>query len=180
MAARKGSVPWNKGLSKATDERVKKNAEAVALATSNGTFWTGRKHSDETKLKMAEAKRKLYASGWEPVCGRSKKYKYESPMAGIVLLDGTWEVKVAKYFDSIGVRWRRNKLRFDYIRPDGKPATYQPDFFVEDWDLYIEVKGYETDLDLAKWKQFPHKLEVWKKSKIQTLESGQDGNAAPC
>ena len=66
--------------------------------------------------------------------------------------------------------WNRNKQRFSYVRPDGKVATYQPDFYVTDWEMFIEVKGYETDLDRAKWSQFPHKLDIWKRDKIQKLE----------
>ena len=94
---------------------------------------------------MSESRKKLYASGWEPTCGRCKKYDYFSPIAGHIKLDGKWELATAKYLDSIGVNWIRNRKRFNYIKPDGKESTYQPDFYVTDWTTYIEVKGYETD-----------------------------------
>jgi len=32
--------------------------------------------------------------------------------------------------------------------------------------LYIEVKGYETDRDRAKWLQFPKKLRIIKENEI--------------
>jgi hypothetical protein len=35
----------------------------------------------------------------------------------------------------------------------------------------VEVKGYETEKDRAKWKQFPFKLLVVKKQEIQDLTS---------
>lgn len=128
-------------------------------------------------LKMEEKRRKIsehikmrYASGWEPTCGRCKKYNYYSPIAGEIKVDGTWELKVARYLDTINVSWQRNKKRFDYIRPNGVKSTYQPDFYIKDWNCYIEVKGYETDLDRAKWSQFPEKLQVWRKKEINNLE----------
>lgn len=118
---------------------------------------------------MSESKNRLYASGWEPTCGRCKKHKYTSLIAGEISVDGTWELITAKHLDSLGVKWIRNKQRFVYIRPDGKTATYQPDFFVEDWNTFVEVKGYQTKLDDAKWAQFPHRLEVWKRDKIESI-----------
>ena len=41
-----------------------------------------------------------------------------------------------------------------------KIGYYKPDFYLVDENLYIEVKGYETDLDHDKWSQFPHQLKV--------------------
>lgn len=123
----------------------------------------------EKRRKISENMKSRYASGWEHVCGRSKKYNYYSPIAGKIKVDGTWELKVAKHLDAIAVNWCRNKKRFEYIRPDGSKSTYQPDFYVHEWELYLEVKGYETELDRAKWRQFPEKLEVWYKDKIDTL-----------
>ena len=48
-------------------------------------------------------------------------------------------------------------------------STYCPDFFVIDWNKYIEVKGYKTELDEIKWTQFEEKLEVWDKNKLKSL-----------
>lgn len=162
MPARKGVPSWNAGLTKEIDPRV-----AHKPGHNNG--WLGKKHSVETRAKMSRKKDELYATGWEPICGRAKKYDYESPVAGKIKVDGTWELAAARYFDRIGVTWERNRKRFPYVRPDGRAATYQPDFFVKEWDLYVEVKGYQTKLDEAKWSQFPHRLEVWKKAKIQEI-----------
>jgi hypothetical protein len=130
-----------------------------------------RKHSAETKKKMSEITKERHASGWNPVCGRAKKYEYTSKIAGEISVDGTWELLVAKYLDSIGVTWKRNKNKFIYVHLNGNESTYTPDFYIQDWDSYIEVKGYETDLDRCKWKQFPHKLLVWKEEKINEIKN---------
>lgn len=163
----KGRPSWNAGLTSETDHRVAEMSSKISLTM---TGKPGKKHSPETREKMSLKKKELYASGWEPICGRCKKYDYTSPVAGTIKVDGTWELKVAKYLDTLGVKWSRNRKRFPYIKPDNKASTYQPDFFVDDWDTYIEVKGYETDLDRCKWSQFKEKLLVWKADKIQTME----------
>lgn len=170
------SVPWNKGKTKETDPTIFQATEKRKRSIESGIYVPHRTpHSEETKLKMSDAKKRLYASGWEPICGRCKKYSYTSPIAGIIVVDGTWELLVARYLDFIGVEWGRNKKRFPYIKPNGKESTYQPDFYVASWDLFIEVKGYETSLDAAKWNQFPEKLTVWKREKIKELESELNG-----
>jgi hypothetical protein len=109
---------------------------------------------------------KRYEDGWMPKAGRCKKFIYESPVAGTVSLDGTWELKTAKWLDNNVVAWKRNTTRFPYTDANGKKRHYTPDFWVEDWNSYIEVKGYETDLDRIKWSQFPDQLIVWKKHEL--------------
>lgn len=45
-------------------------------------------------------------------------------------------------------------------------SYYTPDFYLIDIDLYIEIKGYETDKDRAKWSCFPLKLRVIKGAEL--------------
>lgn len=122
-------------------------------------------------LAVSEGMKKKYEEGWRPRCGRAKKIQYQSPIAGTISVDGSWELRSAKFLDSLGVTWSRNTKRFPYKNLNGGRSTYCPDFYVQDWDTYIEVKGYETDLDRCKWSQFPEKLEVWKREKIESMEA---------
>ncbi len=143
----KGNIPWNKGKS------GKK----------------GFRHSKEFKEKISQRLRRQYENGWSPKAGRCKKYRYFSRIAGEVTLDGTWELVVAKWLDKLNYNWRRNTKRFPYIKPNGTCSYYTPDFWVEQLGGYLEIKGYETELDRCKWKQFPEKLTIWKKQEIENL-----------
>lgn len=151
---------------------------------NDGTFWLGKKHSEKTKNKISnwskgrkmdenfkmnrsEEMKLRYQNGWESTAGRTKKIKYKSEIAGDVFLDGNWELNTAIYFDKNNINWIRNKKRFSYIDSKGKYRTYCPDFFIIDENLYIEVKGYTTELDKLKWKQFPLKLEIWDKNVLK-------------
>ena len=158
----KGKPSWNKGLTKETDDRVKYCTEKIKEAIKEkGHCWSGRHHSDETKEKMRQYMLEKYKNGFEVRCGRALKYNYKSPIAGSIKVDGRWELAVAKYLDQKKVTWKRNTKRFPYINTKGKHSTYCPDFFVEEWNTFIEVKGYETDLDRCKWEQFKHPLQIW-------------------
>lgn len=142
-----------------------------------GTF-KGRQHSEETKQKMSDSRNALYASGWESTAGRCPKYKYTSPIAGNISVDGSWELLFCRYADAKGLKWKRNKKRFPYTKPDGSLSTYQPDFYVDDWKCFVEVKGYETDLDQAKWDQFTEPLKILRRKEIGELDEWL--KSAPC
>lgn len=167
----KNKKAWNSGLTKEIDERVKNNANSIKQYFEQNTHnWIGRKHTCETKEKMSSTRKEMYKNGWEASsCGKSKKYKYNSKIAGNIIVDGKWELSVAKYLDSLNLSWKRNTKRFSYTNLNGKLSTYCPDFWVDDWKTYIEVKGYETNLDRCKWNQFKHPLQIWKADKLIKL-----------
>lgn len=147
---------------------------------NDGSTWKGRHHKPETKKLLSskiagrqmssifceqrsEEMKRRYANGWESKAGRTVKIDYVSPIAGVVKLDGSWELAVAKFLDSHNVKWIRNKKRFDYTDSTGKNRTYCPDFYLLETNTFIEVKGYITELDRSKWSQFTGNLEIWDK-----------------
>jgi len=148
---------WNKGLTKETDDRVKRQ----------GKCNNGKPHTEEVKLLLSKLMIERYKSGWESTAGRCKKIDYVSKIAGIIKVDGTWELAVAKYLDAKQFTWYRNKKRFHYFNEiTNKDATYCPDFYIVEWNSYIEVKGYKTKLDDIKWKQFTEPLIIWMKKDL--------------
>lgn len=129
--------------------------------------------SEESRTKLAvEARIRIlerYEAGWMPKAGRCKKYKYTSLSAGEVYLDGTWELAVAKWLDEKEYSWKRNTRRFQYTNLKGSISHYVPDFWVDNLHSYIEIKGYETELDRCKWSQFTEPLIVWKKKELTEM-----------
>lgn len=158
---------------------------AIAMATKRGDFVSRNKseaaivfnalhehlaHTEESKTILREKIILRYEAGWMPKAGRCKKYKHISPIAGEVYLDGTWELAVAKWLDENQYTWKRNTKRFRYTNLTGALSYYVPDFWVEDFSSYIEVKGYETALDRCKWSQFSENLIVWKRQELNKLK----------
>ena len=145
----------------------RKRTDAVNLAREKGKG----KLTSVGKKKLEDGARtrivKRYEQGWMPKAGRCKKYKYISPIAGDICLDGTWELAVAKWLDEKNYNWKRNTKRFQYINLKNKISFYTPDFWVEELNGYLEVKGYETDLDRCKWSQFTEPLTIWKYTQLK-------------
>ena len=132
------------------------SSRAILLATRRGEFVSRNKrdagnlcnltkepvkHTEEFKLRQRDRIIARYEAGWMPKAGRCKKYKYVSPIAGEVYLDGTWELAVAKWLDKKQYNWKRNTKRFQYTNLKGTISHYVPDFWVEELNSYVEVKG---------------------------------------
>ena len=178
--SKRGSTEFREKISNSIKEKYKNDLEwkesvrqSIINSYKNGTS-TGEPKTEEGKIKKREKIRnkalERYRNGWEVKCGRCKKINYESPIAGKIKVDGSWELKYAQYLDSIGVIWERNKKRFPYLNLKKEYSTYCPDFWVEDWNTYIEIKGYETELDRCKWSQFKEPLIVIRKKEMKQLK----------
>ena len=140
-----------------------------SVAASLDAIKNPRSHTKEFKTKQRERIIARYKAGWMPKAGRCKKYKYVSPIAGEIYLDGTWELAVAKWLDINHYDWKRNTKRFEYVNLKGSKSFYVPDFWVKELNGYLEVKGYETDLDRCKWSQFKEPLTIWKRKKLTEM-----------
>lgn len=63
---------------------------------------------------------------------------------------GTWELQVAEKLNELGIKWIRNHI-LKYRRPDeSKERFYNPDFYLPNEDVFIEVKGYYSEKDKEK------------------------------
>lgn len=100
--------------------------------------------------------------------GRGKKQWYESPIAGSVYLRSSYELEYVKYLDKNNIKWKANYKKFPYTF-NNKIRNYYPDFYLIDSQEYIEIKGYKTNKDLAKWEMFPFKLKVFMKNDLIRL-----------
>lgn len=92
---------------------------------------------------------KVAAGTWHTSLAKKMHIVYKG-----IPLHGTWELKYAKYLDEMGIVWVRNTDSFSY-RYEDKERRYTPDFYLPETDRYVEVKGYKTKKDDAKWSQFP-------------------------
>lgn len=150
-----GRVAWNKGLTKYTDERVKKYGITISEGYSCGRIQ--KRFGKDNSSSRPEVRQKISNSCLE----RSKNgtwHFYPNKVTLIqyngVLLHSSWEYKFAVYLDENNIEWVRCKESFEYVFDGGK-HYYTPDFYLPKYNIYIEIKGYTTDKDLAKWSYFP-------------------------
>jgi len=115
----------------------------------------GSELSLEARQRLSETVMKKVQEGtWHLSFSKSRSHEYKG-----IKLHGMWEVKYAMYLDDHHIKWRRPNEKFKY-RFNEKDSYYTPDFFLEDEGVYVEIKGYKTPKDEAKWSQFPLKLRI--------------------
>jgi hypothetical protein len=143
--------------------QFRNKSESQKLAWKNGKQKAERYRTIEFRKKMSKW------GGYKENAGRCAHLIYTKKDGTLVKIQGSWELKVAQFLDEKKIKWAKNKLGYKYFF-DGKERSYFPDFVIEDMDVYIEVKGYETSKDTSKWKQFPKKLLVIRRNDIKDLE----------
>lgn len=141
-------VAWNKGLP--------------------GTF-AGKKHTEESKRKISE-KLSINNKG-----GRSKWYEVAGQK-----VQGTWERNVALKFEELGIKWKKLKTNKDTLKytMDNKVRSYTPDFYLEDYNVLLEIKGHWWGRDKEKMdivlKTYPNKnIVVVEKLQYERLLQGE-------
>jgi hypothetical protein len=75
-----------------------------------------------------------------PNCGGEtnyKRFKYKE-----ILMDSSWEVKLAKWMDDNNIEWKRSrKIIFYWTDVEGNKRRYYPDFYLPKFDLYLDPKN---------------------------------------
>ena len=90
---------------------------------------------------MAPKKKRKRSELW------SKKSDYTTVEGKVISMDSSWEVHMARRLDELGVKWIRDPaIKLQYRTKRGRKRYYIPDFFLPEVGLYIEVKGYWTEL----------------------------------
>jgi hypothetical protein len=158
----------------------KTNSNQYTKAKSKGKVW---KISEETRAKMSksgklfrhtkESIEKLKLSMRKAVINNPDSYTANNVSGRTPIIEykgfkGTWELLTAKWLDLHNIKWTNKIKGFEYVW-ENSIHIYYPDFYLSDYDKYIEVKGYERDRDRAKWKVVKN-LCVFKKDEISKIK----------
>lgn len=142
--------------------RSRGKSEACLLAHSSGKHDYLSHRTPEYRKKMSKT------GGLKARSGRCKIIKFKNSLGYEYCLQGTWELRLAEFLNSRRINWVKNTQSFLY-ELENKTRKYYPDFYLPDLNVFVEVKGYETDKDRAKWAAFPEKLVVCRKKDIDNL-----------
>lgn len=86
-----------------------------------------------------------------------------------IWMRSSYEIKFAFFLDCSGIKYLYESERFYF-----KDCTYCPDFYIPQWDLYIEIKGWWRDEAVKRFKLFkknyPNKnIKVLMKPDLENL-----------
>ena len=129
-----GHKAWNKGLTKDTDERIRKSAESFSKrykGTELGKLRLGHPCSEEHKAKMRDIAFRRHLGGWHT----SRSIEYNG-----IKLDSEYELMVAKELDSNGIKWERPSY-FLWTDNSGIEHRYYPDFYLKEYEVYLDPKN---------------------------------------
>lgn len=144
----------HEGLTDEGRERIRQSAIA-----QNKLKWS----NPEIKAKHRQSMRRAVLENPESYNSSNRGRTKQTVIDGIKL-QGQWEVDFYKWAKEQGLDPKRPNEAFKYTWNGER--WYYPDFYIESLNTYVEVKGYETDRDRAKWAAFPKRLRVIKKEDI--------------
>jgi len=143
----------------------KETIEKLRISSKKGNekYWTKENREKHSILMKSIVKKHPESYSTKNVSGRVKTYDYKG-----VSLKGTWEVTIAKILDKYKIKWTNKIKPIPYFWKK-KWHLYFPDFYLLDYDNYIEVKGYQRERDLFKWKYVDKPLTILKKKEFKEL-----------
>jgi len=93
------------------------------------------------RKKYSDAMKKAWADGkFDGVAvGKCKWHSYKHSNGNIYKVQGTWELAFIKWLDKTELHFLCHRGRIPY-KINGETKNYYPDFWVEEWQEYIDVK----------------------------------------
>lgn len=167
-----GLSAWNKGLTKETDNRIMRqsenNSKTIKQQLQNGTY-IPRIMGVDARKELSE-RQSLRNTG-----GRCKWF-----IVNDVAVQGTWERDIALKLNELGIKWIKSKTKdfiIKYIK-NGKEHSYTPDFYLPQYNVYLEIKGYWWGDDKEKMRcvitQNPDKnIIIIEKNQYEDLLNGK-------
>jgi hypothetical protein len=176
-------------LTEETKNKIAISCKGINMGEKNGMYgmtgeknhYYGKKHTIEELQKMSENRKGKCVGiencrfGKPPAkgtgCGKGS-YVIRSSDNKSIYVRSTYESRFVNELEKRNILWEYER-RFDL-----GGTTYLPDFYLPKYDLYIEVKGYLSEISYIKLLKFINlynyiSLKVFELHDIELLESGE-------
>lgn len=147
------------------EEKEKKRLRSIEI---NKAYWTPERRAEQSARMKQKVLENPDSYAKSNVSGRVKIYEVMDSN-GPTKVKGLWELKVANWLNDNNRLWTNKIEPYKYYWNDNW-HLYFPDFLLLDSNVLIEVKGYETDRDHAKWESVDKQLIVIKKKDMMSLD----------
>lgn len=126
-----GKNKGDKNAAKRPEIRKKMSESRIKNVTSDPEY------RRQASIKTAQAWKDGKFDGVR--VGQCEWYKYAHSNGKEYKVQGTWELAFIKWLDERGLSFKCHRGRIPYIL-DGAKKSYYPDFWVDDFDAYVDVK----------------------------------------
>lgn len=150
----------SKGLSDEGRKRISESTKNMNLVR-----WSNPQNRLKHALKMRDVARSNPDSYSSSNRGRVKQIEHDG-----IKFQGKWELDFYIWCTNNNIKCIRNCEGFSYSWNGNR--TYFPDFFLPEYNTYVEVKGYKTDRDEAKCNQFPKNILIISATEIRKIREG--------
>lgn len=137
------SVRKTMGLEQVSKLKNKPTPNPLIQATKNNRPYTAvrqctfcKKFFNYDQRKSTSCSDKCYIDIKIKLNRNGKKCDYKG-----IAMDSLWEKRLAIYLDSKNIKWVRPNYSLLWVDVTGKNRKYFPDFYLVDYDLYLDPKN---------------------------------------
>jgi len=131
----KGRTAWNKGLTKETNNSIAKASKILKNKWETGEIDLSYLDRPEYRKSLSDAAKRNNSGGYKENAGRSKKYKVHDSFGKLVTLQSSYELRLSNILNNLKIKW----IRPIFLKYDDR--KYFPDFYLIDYDLYLDPKN---------------------------------------
>jgi len=133
---------------KGSDNPSCKEGASERISNHRKNYFT----NPDNRIKVSEQVSKLHQEG-KLKSGYTKYYKFQHDGREYIV-QGSYELAFIKWLTLNNMKFRCHEDRIKYIDSNGIERIYLPDFYVEEWNSYVDVKSsYWYDIQKDKFKQ---------------------------
>ena len=146
------------------ENQFRRKVESFRKFCSISCAQRNKKVSEITRERQSIKRSKFLQENNSYNCGF---YEFYDNKGNRLIVQGTWEKRLAEKLQSQKIEWTRIFLRYDRIR------RYTPDFYLPNEKLYLEVKGFMRERDKRKmWKVIDeHDIKILLVESLECIEN---------
>jgi hypothetical protein len=150
------------------EKRKKKSEDMIQYYIFHDQY----ERSPDTLKKLSDSLKEWHSTHDQPIGSGAGKGRHVLHDGKRIWLRSTYETRYAGVLDVLGIDWKYEYKSFYISLLD---SSYRPDFYLPDYDLWVEVKGWMSDdnrIKLSEFhEQYPNeKLIIVYLSSIEDLE----------
>ncbi len=146
----KNKIAWNRGLTKETDDRIKKIANTWSTIIKQKI-----RNGEYIMPKMTNERKKALSilQSMNNRGGKCKWYDFKKDDNSIIKAQGKLELSFLNMFYKYDKNIDRSRKTFEWKDTKNTIRRYTPDFYSPMLDLFFEIKGYWWKDDKEKMRR---------------------------